>query len=112
MAPRTDLDIKEFATLLQTEKERIQKNIEALKTEVHSIGSENDVGDDEDLSERQIDNTNDQALLNRLNTEMQEIEAALGRIHSGTYGLCEKTGEPIPLKRLRAYPSARTVVGA
>lgn len=112
MATRTDLDIREFATLLQTEKERIQKNIEVLKTEVHSIGSEDDVGDDEDLSERQIDNTNDQALLNRLNTELQEIEAALGRIQSGTYGVCEKTGEPIPVERLRAYPSARTVIGA
>ncbi|MHA6325638.1 RNA polymerase-binding protein DksA [Roseivivax sp. CAU 1753] len=35
-----------------------------------------------------------------------KIEAALRRIEQGEYGYCEKTGEPISLKRLDARPIA------
>jgi RNA polymerase-binding protein DksA len=36
-----------------------------------------------------------------------EVEAALQRIRSGTYGICEATGKPISLDRLRAIPWTR-----
>jgi RNA polymerase-binding transcription factor DksA len=39
--------------------------------------------------------------------ELAEVEAALGRIREGTYGLCEMTREPIPVERLRAVPWTR-----
>ncbi|MEL7105425.1 MAG: RNA polymerase-binding protein DksA [Pseudomonadota bacterium] len=35
-----------------------------------------------------------------------KIDAALRRIENGEYGYCEKTGEPISLKRLDARPIA------
>ncbi|MGB3554917.1 MAG: RNA polymerase-binding protein DksA [Jannaschia sp.] len=35
-----------------------------------------------------------------------KIESALRRIEEGEYGYCEKTGEPISLKRLDARPIA------
>jgi RNA polymerase-binding transcription factor DksA len=38
---------------------------------------------------------------------LYEIQAALNRIRSGTYGLCEVTGQPIPKARLRAVPWTR-----
>ena len=38
---------------------------------------------------------------------LSEIEAAISRIKSGTYGICEVTGEPIPEKRLEAIPFTR-----
>jgi len=38
---------------------------------------------------------------------LAEIDAALERMDAGTYGICEDTGEPIPLARLRAIPWAR-----
>jgi len=37
---------------------------------------------------------------------ISKIDAALRRIENGTYGYCEKTGEPISLKRLEARPTA------
>ncbi len=37
-----------------------------------------------------------------------EIEAALERIKQGTYGIDEKTGEPIAYERLLIMPEART----
>lgn len=37
------------------------------------------------------------------------IDDALQRMDEGTYGLCQLTGEPIPLERLRQVPWARYV---
>ena len=39
-----------------------------------------------------------------------EIQAAIGRIENGTYGIDEETGEPIDPARLEAQPTARTNV--
>ncbi|RYD85109.1 MAG: TraR/DksA family transcriptional regulator [Verrucomicrobiaceae bacterium] len=38
---------------------------------------------------------------------LAEVQAAIDRIESGTYGTCEVTGEPIPMERLEAIPWAR-----
>lgn len=42
--------------------------------------------------------------------ELGAIDAALGRIAAGTYGICVKCGEPIARKRLEAVPTATTCV--
>jgi RNA polymerase-binding transcription factor DksA len=39
-----------------------------------------------------------------------EIEHALRRIESGSYGICEISGAPIPISRLEAIPFARFTV--
>jgi RNA polymerase-binding transcription factor DksA len=50
----------------------------------------------------------DMAILEHLERELAEIEAALQRLDEGTYGVDEVTGEPIAPERLEAYPIART----
>ena len=50
----------------------------------------------------------DLAILERLETDLAEIEAALQRLDDGTYGVDEETGEPIDPERLEALPTART----
>ena len=44
--------------------------------------------------------------------EDEERESALRRIEDGEYGYCEKTGEPISLKRLIARPIATMTLEA
>lgn len=39
--------------------------------------------------------------------EVQDIEAALGRLAAGTYGQCTSCGIAIPAARLDAYPTAK-----
>lgn len=51
------------------------------------------------------------ALARSARSELDEVSAALARLDDGTYGLCEVCGQPIPLERLRARPTARTCVG-
>ncbi len=39
-----------------------------------------------------------------------EVDAAIERIELGTYGVCERTGQPIPAERLKAVPWTRYTV--
>ncbi len=41
-----------------------------------------------------------------------QIERALEKIEEGTYGICDLSGEEIPLKRLEAIPYANMTVQA
>ena len=50
----------------------------------------------------------DLAILEGLESDLAEIEAALQRLDEGTYGLDEVTGKPIDPARLDALPTART----
>ena len=43
----------------------------------------------------------------RIRHQLYEIEVALGKISTGTYGVCEETEEPIEIARLRAIPWTR-----
>ncbi len=40
--------------------------------------------------------------------ELAEIDAAMGRLAEGQYGICAECDEPIPHGRLEALPEART----
>lgn len=110
MHTRNDLNYKVFEKILLADKEKIVSNIESLKAEIDALVIEDGINDVEDLVELQIDNTSDQALLHRLETKLAEVNAALNRIQSGVYGICEKTAKKIPIERLIANPSARTIV--
>lgn len=43
---------------------------------------------------------------------LRQIDRALEKIEEGTYGVCDLTGEEIPLKRLEAIPYATMTVKA
>lgn len=49
-------------------------------------------------------------LTERRQQRLEEIDQVLQRITLGTYDLCERCGEPIPVARLRALPTARVHV--
>lgn len=54
------------------------------------------------LAEQEMLNLND-----RLRSQLFEIESALSRIESGSFGFCEETEEAIEVERLRAIPWTR-----
>ncbi|MCB1117288.1 MAG: TraR/DksA family transcriptional regulator [Chlamydiia bacterium] len=43
---------------------------------------------------------------------LRQIDRALEKIEDGTYGVCDISGKPIPLKRLEAIPYATMTVEA
>jgi len=48
------------------------------------------------------------AIVANLHTRYRNINRALAKISTGTYGICEISGEPIEPDRLAANPAART----
>jgi RNA polymerase-binding transcription factor len=44
------------------------------------------------------------ALIDRLRGQLREVERAIRKTDDGTYGLCERCGQPISPERLEALP--------
>jgi DnaK suppressor protein len=64
---------------------------------------------DADFAEQASELADDEALEgveDLLRAEATEVRAALGRIASGTYGICTNCGAEIPRARLEAQPVA------
>ena len=102
---------------LQSDQERVQGLIKGLRAEGLDQEEADQVGDLSHLPQHQGDQGSelferekDLAILEQLENELAEIEAALQRLDAGTYGIDEVTGEPIARERLEALPSARTNV--
>ncbi|MFW5703480.1 MAG: TraR/DksA family transcriptional regulator [Patescibacteria group bacterium] len=51
-----------------------------------------------------------EAEVKELKRRLDDIIIALEKIEKGTYGVCEKTNQPIPESRLALIPEARFVV--
>ncbi len=51
-----------------------------------------------------------EALAGQLKSALREVEKAIERLDSGSYGTCEVCGQPIAPARLEAKPTARTCI--
>lgn len=61
-----------------------------------------------DIAERTTEFDTNASIVADLETRLNEVTEALGRIEKGAYGTCVVGGEPIEEKRLLADPAART----
>jgi DnaK suppressor protein len=102
--------------LLQAERQ------EALGRLAHLTGDFDDVveasrdanGDDEHDPEGAtiaFERAQVASLVQQVRRHLAEVEAAIERLASGTYGICEGCGVPILEPRLEARPAARTCIG-
>ena len=89
---------------LLTTKEELLNRVRDIRKDLFI---EEKGGDEADQTVRVL---NESEVLNqhdRIRKQLYEIEQALGRIESGTYGICDETEEPIEPERLRAIPWTR-----
>ena len=70
------------------------------------IGLINRMEETDDWAVADLETALDVAEVSRDAGELAEVEAALTRVADGSYGTCVECGEPIPLARLAANPSA------
>ena len=110
MKKRDDLDFNEFEKILNEKLAHIESNIDQLRSELESVGSDDGINDMEDLASLQSLSSKDNTLLEQQENELKETLHALGKIKNGTYGICEESEKPIPEERLRVNPIARTKV--
>jgi DnaK suppressor protein len=108
--------LAEQRQLLESERAVYLAQASDLKAEADSLAQEREPGDvqfDEESGEGgtvTVDRERDLALSAQAMAAVEEIDAALAKIADGTYGACERCGEPIPKARLKALPYARLCV--
>lgn len=108
--------LAEHRALLLAERAVYEEQAEALKAEADSLAEEMEPGDiqfDEESGEGgtvTVDRERDLVLSAKAKDAVEEIDHALAKIASGTYGSCESCHNPIPADRLTALPYARLCV--
>ncbi|MBJ7334321.1 MAG: TraR/DksA C4-type zinc finger protein [Thermoleophilia bacterium] len=98
-------------TALSAERARIAQDLEQ-----YSIGAGRDrdradrLGTGSDDAVATLEDELDEGVIDDLQANLEEVDAALSRIAAGSYGVCIDCGEAIPEKRLTALPaSARCI---
>jgi DnaK suppressor protein len=102
-------ELNSLYSKLVEEKSRVLGNFENRVD--NALAEEDVLADEIDIAQR----VTDQAWLFRMADKdrklLIEIEAALEKMHTGEYGVCEGTDEPIGFKRLELRPWTRYSVG-
>ncbi|HRO66450.1 MAG TPA: TraR/DksA family transcriptional regulator [Pseudobdellovibrionaceae bacterium] len=89
--------------LLQAKGEVLNRVKEARA----NLVDEDKGGDEADQTVRVLAEAEFLNMQDRLRSQLIEIESALARIESGSFGFCEETEEPIEAERLLAIPWTR-----
>jgi len=111
------MDLEHARERIHDEQARVHGLIEEMRGE---LGQSDDAADAEladydqhpaDSASETFEREKDFSILEELEGELAELEAALQRIDEGTYNIDEVTGTPIDPERLEVQPAARTNVG-
>ena len=101
------IDYQEFELLLQKMKEDLESNIARLTEEIETIVTDDGINDMEDLASLESDSMHHESLLKQQKHELEEVNHAILKLRDKTYGICEESGDTIPIERLRAEPHTR-----
>jgi RNA polymerase-binding transcription factor DksA len=108
------VDADDARERLVAEQARVEGLIEGFRTEL-GVSENDDISELADYDQHPADTATetferekDLSILEQLEAELVELQAALARVDEGTYGVDEVTGEAIDPERLEALPTART----
>jgi RNA polymerase-binding transcription factor DksA len=110
-------DLEYFKTKLEKEKTLLEEELQSVGTKNPdnprgwdaTPGSiEVDSADENEVADKMEELEENEAILEQLEPQLNEVREALKRIEAGTFGKCEVSGENIEKDRLEANPSART----
>jgi DnaK suppressor protein len=99
----------EFAEQLRQERRALLEEVAEGESDLRAMESER-ASELEERAQEARATRMFARLDDRRKQKIEEIDRVLQRIALGTYGICERCGEPIPVARLRALPTARTHV--
>jgi DnaK suppressor protein len=113
------MDPEHARQLIGSERERLTMLIRERETET-GIGTESETSAISELSSADqhqgdigtetFEREKDFSLLEQLEAEIGDLDAALRKIDEGTYGTCEICGREIEPERLEAMPGTRTCI--
>lgn len=104
-------DAEHFRALLEAERDRLHHAREAVHHDGSLLDETGDlaIGSGDHLADSASETYMrelDEGLEENATHLLDQVEAALGRIEDGTYGLCERCGREIAPERLQAVPYA------
>lgn len=85
----------------------MREDVMRLVRENQNIEPENEVGDEADAATQSAERELQFELSDNERQTLDAVEAALRKITTGTYGLCESCRSKIAVPRLKAIPHAR-----
>jgi len=98
-------DLDDLRGALERERAKLRSALEIYQREGRGVAAEEN--DDADTAGRIVDQDDALRLAGFDRTLLADVEHAIAKLDSGTYGTSEDSGAAIPLDRLRAMPWAR-----
>lgn len=108
--------VKEMEGQLKAEKERLESELEEISTKNPKANGDfmadfPNMGDKEDENAEEVATYSTNLTLERtLESSLRDVEKALERIDSETYGICKYCNKEIAEKRLRARPASSSCI--
>jgi DnaK suppressor protein len=100
----TNTQLDELRRRLEGERTRI---LRVLQAPAPADPRADEVTELEEAAQRATERARQLEIEARERALLGEVERALARLRDGSYGVSEKTGDPIPYERLAAVPWAR-----
>ncbi len=112
-------DTESFKKKLLEEKKMLEEELGGIGQrnpnvvggwEATTGGMEVDAADENEVADKLEELEDNAGIVTQLDSQLNEVKAALERIEKGTYGSCEVCGEPMEKERLEANPAARVSI--
>ncbi len=107
---RSAADTEKIRAALSERREELKTEYDQTLSEITELQRDrltDSAGDDQaDTGTKTFEREQEISLANSILERITQVERALDRLDEGTYGWCEKCGNPIPVERLAAFPSA------
>jgi RNA polymerase-binding transcription factor len=108
-APWTAKELTEVRLELEKEAQRLHAQLAVLESEIAELirdGNDGAGNDQADVGSNTLERDHEMSLAGNWREMLQQVERALQRIDDGSYGVCERCGNPIGKMRLMAFPRA------
>jgi RNA polymerase-binding protein DksA len=111
---RTVAETEKIRVALTERRDELKAEHDQTLVEIHELQQHrltDSAGDDQaDTGTKTGEREQEITIANNLAERISQVERALERLDEGGYGWCEKCGNPIPVERLAAFPSATLCV--
>jgi len=111
---RTTAETEKIRVALVERRDELQSEYDESLTEITELQRgrlADSAGDDQaDAGTKTFEREQEITLANNLLERITQVERAIERLGQGNYGWCERCGNPIPVERLAAFPSATLCV--
>jgi DnaK suppressor protein len=111
---RSAADTEEIRSALSARRDELRGEYDQTLSDIAELQRDrltDSAGDDQaDTGTKTFEREQEISLANNILERINQVERALERLEEGNYGWCERCGNPIPVERLAAFPSATLCV--